>query len=665
MNRTLKAWLAVFFVLVIVFCANTFMQRTLRKIKADVTERQIYTLSEGTKNIIDKLNQPITLKLYYAEKAAMKGPDRIRFFNIYYDFVKSLLEEYESVSDGMIDLEVIDPRPYSEAETEAIEHGLKKFPITEEENFFFGLVVQTQFGVEKSIPFFSPDRQDFVEYDISYLIDTAITREKKKIGVISSLPVTGQDVSDYMARMMRMQGQQPEPSWTFINQLKEGNYEVENVGTDVNKVEDVDILMVIHPKDLPENTLFAIDQFAVTGGRTIICTDPHAFVDQPDREQQMSGQMPSQSSNLNELLAKWGVEMEEDKFAGDKSLAIDTNIGPSQRPAALIGYLGLKDECFNKDHPISSSLNDVRMLFPGSLKFSDKEGVNVEPLLSTTNRGNTWSVDNQFELMRPNPERLMQKFTPGDEPVDMACIITGELETNFPDGIDVEVETEEDGQDSPEAESQNSEDQDGKEEKTKTKHLNPSEQTSKECAVVVFSDVDFISDMVAYRDAFFGSKMEVADNASVLLNAIEHISGSSDLLSIRSRGTHKRPFTVVEQIEQKAEERTAEQEEKIKAEISGFEKELQEIIQNSKGDSEEVIGSSIMEKKKELELKIRKAKARLQDVKRERREEIEALGNKLRNINMLLAPGVILVIAVILWLMRATKRRNFVSNRRD
>ncbi|ARN56241.1 Gldg family protein [Sedimentisphaera salicampi] len=663
MNRTLKAWLAVFFVLVIVFCANTFMQRALRGIKADVTERQIYTLSDGTKNIIDKLNQPITLKLYYAEKAAMKGPDKIRFFNIYYDFVKSLLEEYESVSDGMINLEVIDPRPYSEAETEALAHGLKKFPITEEENFFFGLVVQTQFGVEKTIPFFSPERQDFVEYDISYLIDTAITREKKKIGVVSSLPVTGQDVSDYMARMMRMQGQQPEPAWTFINQLKEGNYNVENIGTDVNKIENVDILMVIHPKDLPESTLFAIDQFAVTGGRTIICTDPHAFVDQPDRKKQMGGQMPSQSSSLNELLAKWGVEMKEKKFAGDSSLAIDTPLGPNQRAAPLIGYLGLKDECFNEDHPISSSLNDVRMLFAGALKFSEKEGVNVEPLLSTTNRGNTWSVDNQFELMRPNPERLMQKFTPGDKPVDMACIITGKLETNFPEGIEVEVETEDDEQDAPEAEKQSSEED--AEEQTKTKHLDPAAETSEDCAVVVFSDVDFISDMVAYRDAFFGSKMEVADNASVLLNAIEHISGSSDLLSIRSRGTHKRPFTVVEKIEQKAEERTAEQEEKIKAEISGFEKELQEIIQNSKGDTDEVIGSSIMKKKKELELKIRKAKARLQDVKRERREEIEALGNKLRNINMLLAPGVILVIAIILWLMRATKRRNFVSNRRD
>ena len=212
----------------------------------------------------------------------MKAPDQIRYFNNYYEFVKALLQEYVAVSKGMVQLEVIDPRPFSQEEEQAMRYGLQRFPITQEENFFFGLVMQTQFGVEKTIPFFSPDRHNFVEYDISYLIDTAITKQKKKIGIMSSLPVMGQDVSDYMARMMQMQGQQPEPPWTIVEQLK-NKYEVKTVSTDVNDINDVDILLVVHPKNLPEKTQFAIDQFVLKGGRTVVCVDPFCWMDRPQR----------------------------------------------------------------------------------------------------------------------------------------------------------------------------------------------------------------------------------------------------------------------------------------------------------------------------------------------------------------------------------------------
>ena len=192
MNRTVRVIIGVILVLVIMFSAISICQNIGKPVKVDVTEQNLYTLSDGTRAIISKLNQPVRVKLYYAKTAAMKGSDQIQYFNNYYRFVKSLLEEYAAVSKGMIDLQIIDPRPFSEEEVQALRYGLQRFPITEEESFFFGLVVQTQFGVEKTIPLFSPDRQNFVEYDISYLIDTAITRQKTKIGILSSLPVMGQ-----------------------------------------------------------------------------------------------------------------------------------------------------------------------------------------------------------------------------------------------------------------------------------------------------------------------------------------------------------------------------------------------------------------------------------------------------------------------------------------
>jgi ABC-type uncharacterized transport system involved in gliding motility auxiliary subunit len=225
MNRTIRAIIGAFFVLLITFCAISICQNIGKALKFDVTEQKLYTLSDGTRAILAKLHQPIKAKLYYAKTAALKGPDQIKYFNNYYEVVRALLEEYAVAAEGMIDLQVIDPRPFSEDELQALRYGLTRFPITEEENFFFGLVVQTQFGVEKVIKFFSPDRQNFVEYDISYLIDTAITRQKKRIGIMSSLPVMGDDVSPYMARMMRMQGQELKPPWTFVQQLRR-QYEV-------------------------------------------------------------------------------------------------------------------------------------------------------------------------------------------------------------------------------------------------------------------------------------------------------------------------------------------------------------------------------------------------------------------------------------------------------
>lgn len=171
MSRTIRTIIGVILILTITFSTISICQNI--GLKIDVTEQSLYTLSQGTKSILAKLNQPITAKLYFAKTAALQGPDQIRFFSNYYEFVKVLLEEYASVAKGKVKLEIIDPRPFSTEEEDAIRYGLKKFPITQEENFFFGLVVVTQFGVEKTIPFFSPDRQNFLEYDISYLIDTA------------------------------------------------------------------------------------------------------------------------------------------------------------------------------------------------------------------------------------------------------------------------------------------------------------------------------------------------------------------------------------------------------------------------------------------------------------------------------------------------------------
>jgi len=662
-NRTIRAVIGAVLVLVIIFSAISICQNIGKTLKVDITDQRLYTLSEGTKAILAKLNQPIKAKLYYAKTAALKGPDQIRYFNNYYQFVKALLEEYVAVSKGMVELEVIDPRPFSDDEVQALRYGLRRFPITEEENFFFGLVVQTQFGVENAIPFFSPDRENFVEYDISYLIDTAITRQKRKIGVMSSLPVMGEDVSGYMAEMMLRQGQQPKGPWTFVEQLRR-QYEVVSVAADVNDINDIDILLVIHPKDLSERTSFAIDQFVLKGGRTIVFVDPHCFTDTPDQRMMQMGMQISRGSELNVLLRTWGIEMPENTFAGDRSLASMASIHANQRPERIIGYLNLTPEgkCFDTDNVITAELNQVRILFSGVLReVADtnkaEESVEIQrtPLITTTNRGNSFSISNPYELMILEPSNLMSKFIDGDKPVTMGYLITGRFKSSFPDGIEIEVESDEESSD--EAKDPNN----VKKIKKRIKGLTEARQ---DCAVVVFADVDFISDSLAYQSSFFG-KIVVGDNSALVLNTIDDLSGSSDLVSIRSRGNFKRPFIVVDEIERKAEAETAEEVAKINTQIAGFQSELQSILASAKEGQEEVIGSSILQKQRDIELKQRRAQRQLNEVRLTRRERIEHLGNILRGFNMLMAPTVILVIAIVLGIRRSVRKRHYISHASD
>ncbi|MBE0537040.1 MAG: GldG family protein [Phycisphaerae bacterium] len=654
MNRLMRAIIAVVFIAVIAVSAISITQNIGGSLRADITEQRLYTLSEGTKAIVEQLNQPVKIKLYYTKTAAMKGPDQIRFFNNYYTFVKALLDEYVSTSKGKIQLEVIDPRPFSDEEVDAIRYGLKRFAINEEENFFFGMVLQTQFGVEKTVPFFSPDRQNFVEYDISYLIDTAMTRQKTRVGIISSLSLMGD--TGYMAQMMAAQGRQPQQPWGLVRHLQQ-SYEVNQLDTEVDEIRDVDILLVIHPKGFSEKTQFAIDQYVLKGGRAIVCVDPHCIADRPDPMAMQMGRMPESNSNLPELLRAWGLEMPANTFAGDRALAVTGSFRPNERPQKIIGILALTrpQDCFNEDTVITAELNKVNMMFPGVLKKTAVEGqesgVRLTPLLTTTSRGNAWRISSPYELAMPDHAALLARFTDGSAPVNMGYLMTGRPKSAFPNGIQIE-DTEADA------------DAEGDEQEKKMKTVTGLTEAAADCAVIVFSDVDFVSDIVAYRDSFFGITV-VDDNASLMLNAIEDLGGSSNLIAIRSRGNFKRPFTVVDEIERQAEEETAGEEAKINAEIAGFQQKLNEILSSARGEEGKIIEAQILNEKMAVEAKIRELQTQLRKVKMQKVRRIENLGITLRNLCTLPGPAIILLIAISLGVRRSMMKRHYISHASD
>jgi len=672
MNRTLRAIIAVFLIGIIAFSAASICQNLSSALRVDITEKKIYTLSDGTKTILGRLSQPVSLKLYYARTAAMKGPDQIKFYNDYYYFVRSLLAEYERAANGKIQLEVIDPRPFSDEEEEALRQGINAFPVTKEENFFFGLVIQTQFGVTKSIPFFEPARQNFIEYDVTSKIDEAITRQKQRIGVLSSMPVMGDDMSDYMVQMMQMQGQRPKPPWGVVSHLKQ-KYEVVSVGADVEAIRDaqgnlVDFLLVIHPKNLPEQTLWAIDQFVLAGGRAIIFVDPHMIMDMPDPQQRMMGQPTVTSSDLNLLLQNWGLEMPPDTFAGDRNLALEVPVGQNRRVGKVIAYMQLGADCYNKEHPITSELNDVLLPFAGVLREINVETeptggetdappektITLTPLITTTDTGNTWMA-NSYEVTQMPPDMLNDKFIDGDGKVVMGYLAAGRFKSSFPGGVVVteQIETPPDptGQTPPPT--------------PETRTLTGLTEGA-DCAVAVFADADMLANGVAYQSSPFGGLMVVNDNSALLLNTIETLSGSGELIAIRSRGNYRRPFTKVEQIEAEADKETAEEVAKIQAESNSIDAELQQVINEALNRGETMIDASEYTKKQaELNLKKVQAQRKLKEVQRIRVERIEKLESILRSLCMLAAPTIILVMAIGLSLRRSVRRRHYISHASD
>jgi ABC-type uncharacterized transport system involved in gliding motility auxiliary subunit len=437
MNRLVRSILGVLCIGVITLCGVLILQKALGRARLDLTEDNLYTLSPGTTRLLGKLNQPIKLRLYYSRVAALKGPESIRYYNNYFAYVRDLLAEYARRSGGRLQVEILDPRPFSDAEEEALRHGVKRFQLQGDEAFYFGLVGMTQLGKTETIEFFEPDRQEFVEYDISKLISGLATREKKKVGILASVPVMGTEMSPYMMQMLRMQGRQPPPPWAIVSHLRE-LYDVVSVPAESEAIdEDIEFLMVVHPKNLSEQTLFAIDQFVMRGGNLIVFTDPHCLADRPQQNPQnpMAQFQHKAASSLNALLSGWGVEMQEGAVAVDEALAIRTQLQRDRQPQMLLTYLNLSDECFNRNQVVSADLHSVRMLYAGVLNEVPAEETTVTPLLTTTSDGGTWRPQDPWALQMPDPAKIRRESTPAGKPLMLGCVIRGTLKTNFPTGL--------------------------------------------------------------------------------------------------------------------------------------------------------------------------------------------------------------------------------------
>lgn len=628
-ENNLKVILGLFSMALMIYIGTTVFKR----IRVDFTQENLYTLSKGTKSILSKIDSPLKLKLYYSKTAANKGTEGLRAFNNHFLYVQDLLSQYVDNSRNNLTLEVIDPRPDTSEEEDAMAYGLRKFNLTETERYFFGLVAENESGTEKVIEFFDPNQKDKLEYDLTKLIFTVLNPQKKNVGILSSLDVINEEQSAYMSQIMRMQGKDVKDSWIMTKLLKDF-YNVKKIEKDVELISGIDTLVIIHPKDFPEKTLYAIDQYLMKGGNLLVFVDPNSVT--ASRGGQFGATSTSPDLGFKKLMDKWGIELKSNTYAGDKYLSGVGRLNSNMPASRLLPVLNCNENCTSKyKDSITSGINNSTFIYPGVLEVKKVEGIEYSPILSTTDKGNSYQAYS-YEL--GNPQALWSKFQEGSEPVVLAYKAVGKFKSAYPDGI---KDTEESKKESKKG--------DGKQ-KNKEETIT---QSDKDSAIIVFSDVDFLSDQFSFKQTFLGLTA-ANDNSTLFLNSVEALSGDMDLLSVRSKGRINRSFDVINQIEFEAEKRTKDKVEEINASISKFQAELNQLGRKANAGNVALLQNEGLRRKKELAKKIAILKKDLRQVKREGREKIERIGKFFQYLNTLFVPALLIVFGFYYNIKRAS-----------
>ncbi|MBU6949785.1 Gldg family protein [Hahella sp. HN01] len=641
------------FVVIVVIAAlalfNLAVQRGMGGFRWDLTENSLYTLSDGARSILGGLSKDIELTVYYSEGASKDLPA----LRAYARRVQELLEEFEQLSGGKITLKKVDPVPFSEEEDEATAAGLQAIPVgVAGDNVFFGLVGKAG-DKEEIIAFFQPNKEQFLEYELSKLIYNLDRAQPPVVGVISSLQINGG---------FDMYQQSQQPAWIVMQQI-EDLFDVRWMPEDFDAVdEDVDVLMIVHPKDLSLQAQLAIDQFVLKGGRALVFVDPNAEQDQPGMPM-MAANMPRRSQ-LDSLLKAWGVNLKENAVLADFKNSMVVGVGQARTPVRHLALLGLAEDSMTQSDIMLAGLESINVSTPGILEKVEGATTSFKPLLTSSDE--SAPIEESAFANMQNPESLFEKFKATGEQYAMAARVEGPAKTAFPDGIDVTEEVKDEAaQDDPAKDAAEGEGAAPAEPKTVTRHVAPDVIQSDNINVVVIADTDILTDRLWVQvQEFFGQRIASpwANNGDLVVNALDYLAGNPSLINIRSRGRFTRPFEKVDELRRTAEEKFADQQRELQDRLSETEEQLAELQQARQGGDE--AGSGVLltpEQEKALQdfqeekLRIRKA---LRDVQHNLDRDIDDLGRQLKLVNILMAPLALTVLALIvmLWRRRGVKK---------
>ncbi len=613
---------ATFVVLAVLFVGLTiFCNQALRGARLDLTENRLYTLAPGTERLVRSLQEPVTLRFYFSQQASVAVPQ----LRAYATRVRELLEELAARSAGRIRLQVIDPQPYSDDEDRATELGLKSVPLgAGNEPVWFGLAGSNSTDGRSVIEFFQPDKEEFLEYDLARLIHELGAPSRKVVGLLSTLPIAGG--FDPASGAMR-------PPWIIGAQLRE-LFDVKNVATDATALPaGLDALLIVQPKGLAPALSYAIDQFLMAGGRVLLCVDPDAQLESAaGPAAAFAGN--DRSSTFEPMLAAWGIAYNPREAVGDLEHALLVGNPAGGQPVRHLGFAGLGEGSLAKSDVITAALGTINFATPGALEPRPLQGVTFEPLITTGTEAAPIPVERL--ALAATPDALRQGFKPTGRRYVIAARISGALPSAYPSGPPTGVAAS-------------------------APHLARAAQPAN---LVVVADTDFLADMLWVRSGnLYGQRYAEpwANNGDFVLNALDNLTGSADLIGIRGRPTFSRPFTRVERLRAQADERLRGQETELEKQLAETERKLGEL-QNRREDRQSLVLSP--EQQRELErfqqekLRVRKE---LRAVRHGLDEQIERLGTTLKLLNVVAMPLVLSIAALVLTLLARRRRRARVA----
>jgi len=593
----------------------------LRGWRVDLTQNHLYTTAPGTDNILKNIREPINLYFFFSEKTASQIP-QIKTYGVH---VREFLEELAARSGGKLQLHVVDPQPFSEDEDRASELGVRGAPVGPSgSQLYFGLAGTNSTDGHQAIEFFDPAKEEFLEYDVVKLIYQLASAKKPVIAWLSGLPMTpGFDPQS---------GGMRDP-WVVYGQAEQ-LFEVRPLEPTATKIDaDVSVLVLVHPKNLPPALQFAIDQYALRGGHIALFVDPLAESDTAgaDPQNPMAAMAADRSSQLAPLLGAWGVQFNARQVVADRGHALTVSMRQGDQPVQHLGILGLDSSSFTQGDVITAGLSNINVATAGSLEAVKGAATKFEPLLQSSTDAALLPVE-RFAMLF-DPSTLRDGFKPTGQRYTLAARVTGNVKTAFPAGPPAGVT------------------------------LAPGQTALKESAkpinLIVFADTDLLSDYLwVHQQNFFGQRVAQpwASNGDLVLNTLDNLAGSADLISVRGRATFTRPFERVEALRRSADDRFRAKEQELERQLRDTEEKLT-ALQSRRNDKSAVILTP--EQEKELD-RFQQEKVRIRKELRAVRAGLDAdikdLGTRLKIINIIVVPGLFAAIALFIWWLRRQRR---------
>ncbi len=651
LDRTALSLLGLALAVTLFFAINIFANAAFKGWTLDLTEGGLYTLSGGTRQLLANLKEPLTLRFYFSQRLA----DAVPSYGNYASRVRELLERYASLSDGKIRLEFYNPEPFSDAEDRAVSFGLQGVPVgSSGDQVYFGLAATNSTDDEEIIPFFQPDRERFLEYDVSKLIANLANPKKKAIGLISSLPMGGSFGNPMM-------GQATVQPWIVMSEMRQ-QFTVRELGENPDAIDkDIDVLMIVHPKALTEKAQFAIDQYVLGGGRALVFVDPNAESDTGPSPMMMTG---ASSSDLKRLFAAWGIELVPDKVAGDRELATRVQAPINGRSQAIdyIAWLSLEQANLNRDDVVTADLSSLLMATPGILEKKKGAAVTFTPLVQTDDDATEIPAD-KLRLF-PDFLSLLANYKAVGHPLTLAARVQGMVKTAFPDGppgaAKETAKTAAPGEKPADKPAEKPGETKAADKPEPAKPASWLKESAKPINVIVVADTDMLSDRFWVRTQdFFGQQVvqPTAGNGDFVINALDNLAGSEALIGLRGRGLSARPFELVQRLRAKADARYLAKAQELQDRLKDAEKKLASLQKEGDAGSHQILTAAQQGEIDKFRGEMLTTRKSLREVQRALRVNIERLDELLKFINIALVPILVGIAAIAVAVVRAARRR--------